>query len=321
MSTKSVSLGDMFGWVSDAFKLVQKDMGSFMAASAMMLVLVILMVMPIWLYMFHGILGNMKLGGMPAAGMPMVGDMGMFYAIYAVCALVGLLLYPPMVLGWIRLCQGVDQDRAVSGMDIFKPYQDKTLWTRGIGFAVLAFLIYMAIFALVGLAFGGVFAEFMQQVAAQQAASLAGVAPSAPHFPSGLILAYIVFIGVALLLQFIYMIGFGELALGRSSVLGALQLGLGGVLKNLLKLIVFLIAICLLAFIVMLVIGLVLGAIVAILMMIQAVLGIVVAVLIYIAVVLCLYPLMFAFHYLVWKSIVGSDAAVPADATDSTVAM
>jgi uncharacterized protein YneF (UPF0154 family) len=69
----------------------------------------------------------------------------------------------------------------------------------------------------------------------------------------------------------------------------------------------------------LIIVGLILGVIIAALSFIHPAIGMAVALAIYIPVVLCLYPLMFAGHYFVWKSILG-DGASPPEVSDSTVA-
>lgn len=314
MSVQSVSLNTMFGWIVDSFKALKNNFASLTGASAITLVLGFLMFLPMWAVMFANIKQRMADGGMPVGGLPMSGDLTLFYSMYGVTIVVGLLVFPPMLVGWFRLCQDIDQGRPIRALDILNGYKDRELWMRSVSFALLAFVMYIAVFALFGLVFWGVISDFMQQAAAQQAAAISG-AQYAPSFPLGFFLAYFCFLGVALVLNFIYMLGFGEIALRTTPVFEALQLALLGVLKNLLKLIVFLFLTFSIAGIALVIFAIVLGLLVAVLSLIHPAIGIIIAVLIYIPFLLCLYPLMFAGSYFLWKSVLGGNLPEPANST------
>ena len=322
MSAQSVSIAAMFGWVVDSFKLLRKNFRGLMSASFITLVLGILMCIPMWSVMAFNMMNAMKNGGIPTGNaMPMAGNVALFYSVYAITIVISLFLFPPILVGWFRLCQNIDQNNAASGFDILKPYKDKQLWLRGIGFALLAMVIYAAVFGLFALAFSGVISDFMKLAAAQQAAAMAGAAPAPPSFPIGFFVAYFGFIGVALFLQFIYMTGFAEVSLRATSVVGSMKLAANGVLKNALKIIVFLFCLFVASMIFFMIVGLILVMIVAALSFIHQVLGIIVGGIFYIAFLLCIYPLMFSGQYFVWKSILGGDSPALANAYDSTLSV
>ena len=243
----------------------------------------------------------------------------LFYAAYAITIVAALLLLPPLLVGWNRLCRNLDQGNAAGALDILQPYKDGPLWLRSLGFALLAVAMYLLLIGLFGFAFFGAISEFMQQAAAQQAAALAGVAPAPPSFSPVLVLAYFVLIGAMVILQFVHMVGFAEISLRDTSVIEAMKRGLGGVLRNALKLLVFLFCFGLLALIVLVVIAVVLGLVFTLLMLLSPTLATAVGILLYVPFLLCLYPLIYASHYFVWKSMLGEDGPSLVEDHDSIV--
>jgi hypothetical protein len=309
MSVQNVGMATMFGWVMDSFRLLRKKPVALMSASVVTLIFGIALCIPMWTVMMGGMMESMKTGGMPVGGMGMGTNTTLFYVVYAITIIVSLLLMPPLVTGWIRLCHHIDKNQTASAFDIFQPYKDGALWLRSMGFAFLAFLIYIAIFGLLVLVFGGPITDFMQQMQQQQLAALSG-APPPPFEPAlflGFFLGYFVFLALVLALQFIYMTGFVEVSLRDTSAIGAMKLAVQGVLKNALKLIFFVFCLFVAAMMVLMIIGFVLALVVVVLSFVHQVLGLIVGAVFYTAFLLCIYPLMFAGHYFVWKSILGGD--------------
>ena len=311
MTVQSVGVGPMFGWVFDAFKTMKRNFGAMVGASAVMLGVLILMMLPMWLMVFSMMRRNAA-AGFSGGGLPMAGDMGMFIGVYGFTILASLLLFPPLMAGWFRLARDADQGGAISAFDVLKPYRDGELWFRGLRFALLAFVLYVAVAALLFLVFHASISEFMQQVMAQQAATLAGTTPPPPSFPAGVILAYFAFLLICMLLQFVYLVGFAEVSLRTTPALEAMKLAVTATFRNALKLL-------LLAFVTSSAIGaiffvviLVLVLVVTLLAMISPVLAVVVAVAFYIPFLLCIYPLMFTGGYFAWKGMLdgGSEQAL-----------
>lgn len=320
MSAQSVSIAAMFGWVVDSFKLFGKNFRSLMSASFLTLVLAVLMMVPMGIVVAIS-MASMQSGGVPVGAMPMAGNMTLFITVYAITVAMSLLMFPPILVGWLRLCQNLDHKNAVSGFDILKPYKDKQLWLRSIGFALLAMVIYLAVLGLFVLAFSGVISEFTQQVQAQQLAALSGSAPPPPSFPLGFLLAYFGFLGVAIFLQFVYMLGFSEISLRPTAPIQAMKQAAIGVLKNAFKLILFLICTTIIFYIALSIIGLILGLIVVVFSFIHPAAGAIVAAALFFPFLLCIYPPMFAGHYFMWKSIMGAHGPVLANTYDSTLSV
>lgn len=319
MSVQSVSIGSMFSWIVDSFKLLKRNFGTLMAASALTLGLGLLMSVPIMYFAFSN-MQAMAAAGVVNGGLPTGEVLTMFYVTYALTIVLSLVLFPPVLVGWFRLSRDVDQGRPVAATDILAPYRDSHAWLRSVVFALLAALLYLAVIGLFLAVFWGVIGEFMQQVAAQQAATLAGTTPPPPSFPGGILLAYFSFLAVAMFLQLIYMVGFGEVSLRDSSPLEAMKLAILGVFKNALKLALFLFLAFMLLGAVFGLVVVVLALVIGMLTLISPVVAVVVGLLLYIPFLLCMYPLMFIGGYLVWKSMLGGATGEPTTATESVVA-
>ena len=317
MSVQNVSLSAMFGWVVDSFHLVRKNIVSMMGASGLTLLLVVLLLLPMWLIMFATMKQTMGGAGMPGGVMPMAGHWTLFIALYGLTIVLGLALFPPVLSGWFRLCQGMDQGNAVAARDILKPFQDRPLWFRGVRFAILALITYVGIYALVFLAFRDVISDFMQLVAAQQAAAMAGVTMAPPGLPPGFFLAYFCFIVLGIFLQFVYLLGFAEVSLQETGAVDAMKLAGMGVLRNLLKLVLFLIAAFFVLTVAFFFIAFAVALILWILSLIHQMLAMLVAGVCYLLFLLCIYPLMFAGSYFMWKSVLGGGNATLPKADDA----
>lgn len=320
MSAQSVSIAAMFSWVVDSFKLFGKNFRILMSASFLTLMLAILMMVPMGIVMAIS-MASIQSGGVPVGAVPMAGNTTLFITVYAITVTMSLLLFPPIFVGWLRLCQNLDHKNAASGFDILKPYKDKQLWLRSIGFALLAMAIYLAVLGLFALAFSGVISEFMQQVQAQQLAALSGAAPAPPSFPLGFLLAYFGLLAVASFLQLVYIVGFSEISLRPTAPIEAMKQAAVGVFKNAFKLILFLICTAIIFYIALLIVGLILSLIVVAFSFIHPAAGAIVAAALFFPVLLCSYPLMFAGHYFMWKSIMGAHSPVLANTYDSTLSV
>jgi hypothetical protein len=168
--------------------------------------------------------------------------------------------------------------------------------------------VYVLAAVLLVAAFWGVIADFTTRIAEQQAAVVAGIPPTHQGFPIGFFVAYFAFIGVMLVLQFVYMFSFAEIAVRPTGAIEAMKLALLGVGKNLPKLVLFTFLLLILCGVAMVCVVLALVLVAWLLSLVHWLLAVVVAIVFYTALVLCIYPLMFAGNYFAWKSILGEDA-------------
>lgn len=306
MTARSVSLSTMFGWIGDTFRLVFRNPGPMLGAGALTIGLFLLLFVPIYGAMVYSMVRG------AAGGVPFGGDMTLFWTVYAIAILAGILLAPPILLGWFRLCERVDRGAGGRATDILRPYGDGQAWRRGIGAGLLGALLYLVAVGLVTLAFWSSMSGFVEQVLAQQAATLAGtpVTPQPP--PAGFFLAYVCVVVVMCALQVVYLAMFSEIALRPTPVVAALLGALHGVGRNLLKLMLFGLCLILIAFVSVLLFGLVVALVLFVASLLGKVLAFVLAGVLYLALLLLIYPLMFASGYLAWKSLLGDATEPPA---------
>lgn len=313
MSAQSVGLGSMFGWIPATFRLVSRNFGAMSVATILMILLGVLMVVPMMLVMFN------SMSGLGSPGVPVApANMGLFWATYGVTILVGLLVAPPLMAGWFRLCQAADRGERPSGLAVLEPYRDTATWGRLIVFALLAFLMYLVLMGLMFLMFRGVFTE----IATMQAAQLAGGTPPPPSAAmlGKMMLMYVLFLPTMLLAQFVYMLGLAEVALRPTPPLQAFAEAFKATLRNALKLLLF-------GFCLMMGFGAVLAVVVLLFALLAAVLALLSPILmgiaiglLYLVMILVIYPLMFAGNYLAWKDMLGGGDAALAPAPDAFAA-
>lgn len=320
MSAQSVKIESMFGWVRESLKLVKKNFSGFISACVVTIALVLLLFVPLGIVMMST-MGGMHAGGaMHANGMPFpAADMTMFFVVYAVTILVSMLVFPPILIGWFKLCQNVDNGIAVSAFEILKPYRDMQLWLRGISFALLGFLVYIVILGLFALAFSGAISDFMHQMEAQQMAILSGAKPAPPSFPFGFIIGYFSFIFVAMFLQFVYMVGFTEVSLRPTSALAAMKMAAEAVFKNALKLVLMLFCVGIVFYIAFFIISMVLVLIIGLVSLIHPIAGAIAAFVLFLPLMLLLYPLVFSGHYFKWKGLLGGNTPPLPNTYDSAL--
>jgi hypothetical protein len=309
MQSRSVGLGAMFGWIPATFHWFERGGATLMGASLIMVLSFLVLSLPMYAVMFAG-------GAFTGAtASPLAGQSTLFWSLYAATILATLVLYPPMVVGWFRLARDVDTGANVAATQILHPYRDRALWGRSLAFALLVVLVYLVVIGLFAAAFYRPVADFIAHIQLQQAAMAAGRQPPPPDFPFVLVPAYFLFIGAMMLMHFVYMVGFAEIALRPTPVLAALRLALAGVLRNLFKLALLVFVLGLGMLLVWLVLALVIMLLVVALSWISHTLGIVAMFAVYLALVVVVYPLMFGGQYFMWKDMI--DEAAPAEGVEA----
>jgi hypothetical protein len=303
----------MFSWIPSTFSLVRRNFGAMAVATIITLLGALLMMVPMVVVMFH------SLAGLGAPGVPLPQDMTPFFIAYGVGILVGLLLMPPLLAGWFRLCAAADRGESVSGAQILAPYREGDTWLRLVVYALLALISYVVVLAVLLLPFHGLFNEMLAMSAAQHAALATGGQPPPPSFAmiGQIMLLYVVVLPTMFVLQFIYMVGFAEVSLRPTSPVRAFADAAGGMLRNLLKLLLLMICVGMGAgaviFAVMLVVML-LGAVLSLIPGIGPIFMVVLMLVFELVLMLLIYPLMFGGHYYVWKGMLGDETppALPA---------
>lgn len=301
MATRSVSVPTIFGWIPETFSLIGRALPSFAGASVLTIVLAFVLMAPV-LFVF-GVAG---LDPAALEGAQLAAMVGKLLAAYGLMMLMSLVLYPPLMLGWSRLCQRVDRGVGGSAFEIFSPYRDSQVWLRAVGLMLVMALLMLVLLGIFAAALWGSIMQFAQLSAVQRA----GGTPQLPAGMGALVLGYFVFLAAMLAVQWIQLVAFAEVALRPTGVFQALGLAAAAVGRNFLKL--FLVAFC--VGIVLLVVAVVVGIVMALLISALSLvggLGTTIAMLLFeVPLMFALYPLMFGGGYVMWKSLVGDDAAV-----------
>ena len=303
MRARNVPFGSMFGWIPATFRLVSGNFGAMAVATILTLLFGLLMAAPMFGWMIH------SLKGLGSPGVPQPQEMTGFWITYAITIVVGIVLGPPLLAGWFRLCRDADRGAAVSGAQVLAPYTDAALWPRVLVFVLLGTLMYAAVFGLLFLVFGGAFTGLMAMQAANEAALRAGQSPPPPDMAllAQMMLMYVVMLPTLFVLQFVYMVGLAEVSLRPTSPVAAFTEAFKGVLRNVFKLLLLLFIVGAIAGVVMTILVLVFGLLAMGLAFISPILAMIVMGLVYVALLMVMYPMMFAGNYFVWKDMVGDD--------------
>lgn len=231
------------------------------------------------------------------------------------CSIVVSLLLVPINAGFLQVIDAAERGLPARARDIFNPYRNGEAG-RLIGFGVAYMLIMIVVMALVvGImmaAFGSDIVHWYGEVLQAQA-SRAPPPPLPGGFGIGMTLTMLAFIP----LMGFYAIGFGQVALNRRPVFGALRDGVAGAFGNLLPLFVLALctalvfAIAMIAFVVvfMLLILLVVGLakLVGTWLLVLLVLLIPVA----IAALLLEIAVIYGILYHTWRDVCGDDTTPP----------
>ncbi len=296
MATRSVSVSAIFGWIPQAFSLVGRALPTFAGAGLLSVVVSFVFSSPILFMVGLAGFDPAALEGAQAAAM-----LGKLLTAYGLMILMYLVLYPPLMLGWSRLCQQVDRGAGASAFEIFSPYRDPQAWLRAIGLILVTMLIIVLMLGIFAAALWAPIMGFAQMSAVKSA----GGTPQLPAGMGWLVLGYFVFLGVMLAVQWIQMVAFVEIALRPTGVFEALGLAIAAVARNFLKL--FLVAFC--VGIVLVVVGAVIGLVFVVLFTAVSLIGpramTIGILLLEVPLMLVLYPLMFGGFYMMWKGLVG----------------
>lgn len=225
--------------------------------------------------------------------------------LLALTLLYSLLVMPPLMGGLLRVIDAVENGRPTRATAIFDAFRTGGGARRMVLLALVMFAILAALLAVIVWAFGdGVVDWYFKAAAALQSAA-PGKPPSLPPLPSGFgtVLALVVLVG--LFFQGAQAISLGQVALTRRSVGGALADGFRGALKNLLPLVVLMVA----AFIGMVLAAIVFGLLVTLLtavgQIIHPALGIALAAPVNFAFLLMVYVVVFGVMYHLWRDVAG----------------
>ena len=288
MTTRSNGPGAGFGWLKSGFSVGFRHPKLLLGGAAFLVVAAFLPSLISLPLQYHAM--NAGTPASPAT----------FGLIMAVSMLVSLLLVP-LYAGYLQLVDAAARGLPARALDIFNPYrQGEALRLIGYGLAVL--VVYIALIGLVISATGGaIIGWYMQALTAQANHQLP------PGLPQGFGITFALFLLLGLLMMGFYSISFGQVALRRRNVFGAIGDGLIGAVKNLLPLLVF--AVC--GFLAGIGLAIAFGLVAVLLgllgKLIAVWLAIVLLIPLYIALVLVMFTAMFGVMYYLWRDVCGDD--------------
>ncbi len=305
MEIRKASISDMFGWLIDSFKLVGKHWGTFLLASlfSLLVIFAFVLIVVLALVMFGDPVALAVASQQP--------DMRMMGVIYGCMALFAILLMPPFMAGWFKLCHNLDSGQKASATDIFSMYPVRGIWIKLIQYSVIYMVLYIAVHAVyVGLCvmLGVGLDDFKTLLLPDPAAD----SMSALNLGTDFWIAYFGLVLLGTVLQCMFMLGFTQAALTEADAIDSLKDGFAATMKNLGNLLLFTLITLLAALVSIFVIALVAGLLIAALGMINSNLALAVGMAIYLLLILFIYPLMFSFQYLFWRDVLGGNSETPA---------
>lgn len=218
-------------------------------------------------------------------------------------SLIVLVPLTMMMVGFFRLLHKVESGSGARVLDVFSGFGDVTTSLRAIGLLLLLAIVQNLILGAILMTFAGGFLQwYMQLIQASMAG--AGTDPALlAQLPAGMGIASVAMLLTGLVFFGVQSISLCQVALRGRGVFSALGDGFVGAFKNLLPLLMFVIA-CLVAA-VLLVIALVLLALVIGLLakLAGAWLAVVLAIPLYILGTLAVYVVMFGAMYHLWRDV------------------
>lgn len=233
------------------------------------------------------------------------------YVLVAFSLLYALVVMPPLTGGFLRVIHAVETGAPTRAGAIFDFYRNGADAWRMIGLQWLLLLAAVVVSGAILLAFGGKFLTELGALFSAIQSAPAGKPPVLPPMPQGFGMLIGLFVLLALFFNAVQAIAYGQVALTRRSVGGAIADGALGALKNLLPLLVLLLAGFALTLVAIVIMALLVGLLVVLGSLVSPALGALLAAPVYLAFLLILYVVMFGVMYHLWRDVCGEPAALP----------
>lgn len=293
MQIKKIGISNSLGILVNAWRLFRRNLGTLLTASLLSL---------ITYYLFSNGFRLLLIYVLGPEAIIYLKALSLFQVLFF---LTGLVLLPPLAVGWFELCRKLAYAEPASAISVFAPYRHVGQWLKAVVYCLLSILFIGATNAVYVLAVGQTGIDITAALTAFLRADMATMA--------GMSLGSQIAIGIALLLgtvqQSMLMLGFCQVALTESTSIGALKNGIAGTLKNLfsvlLLLLVFIIGVVLASIIT----GILAGFAIGLLGSLSKTLGYAIGIVLYVMTLMLIYPLLFSFQYYLWQGILGNDAA------------
>jgi hypothetical protein len=288
MTTRAVSPFAAFDWLKRAINLGERNPKALLGAAGLLLAAFLLpsiVTMPV-----------QYLAPRSTAG---------FVFVMAFSLLAGIAL-SPVIGGFLRVIHAVEQGQPARARDVFAPYRRG----GGAGALMLLALVLMVFYVVVGAAMLASLGPGFWSWAQERAAAGMHAAPNVPpdvfaHFGRTMLLGLALWIFLSGFLA----IGYGQVAIARRGIGGAIGDGVVGALKNLPALVVLAIATILLAIVAWVVVMIVVLVVGLIAKLLAPWLLLVFLVPLYLVVMGVAYVVMFGVAYYLWRDVCAGDAA------------
>lgn len=302
MEVRKVQISETFGWLIQSFKLTGAYWGRFAWYSLITFVAGMVLIIP-----FSFVLASLSQSLVDIQTMSV--NWKAMAALYAIVIAVGILLFPPLLAGWLLVCQELAGNRKTSTAFLFRPYSNKALWLKLITFCLYSMLMAAVIyggFIAVCLS-AGLGAEIERFFVLQFDKN-----PTL-DFSAKFWTAYALSQILSLVLTFTVMLGFCDAVYGKQSALESYKRGFVGVLKNIPAFFVLILTLIVLVIVAVLIIALIAGtgalAVNFINNSVVNVIGLFLLAVFYLALLLLIYPLQFSFFHYSWRSILGGNTS------------
>jgi len=287
MTAKSISFSAPFAWLTASVESLRTDPGTLFGATALL--------------MAFGLVPALIDQLLRWCMQPLA--TGTALAIQAVIWLFGMVLFPPVLGGYLRFLRARAQGQPARPMDVFALFREPAAARRMVAIGLIFVAISVAVLLAANFATGGYMVEFFKAAIT----AVPGKPPVFPPPPSGFGLWCLLCAVLGVTTMTANNLAFTQAALGSRSSIDAVGDGFAAALRNLHVFIVFYLAILIAGMIFALIIGLVVGLIAMLLGFISPILALVVLVPIYLAMLLVLYAVMFGFTYNAWRATLGDD--------------
>ena len=237
-------------------------------------------------------------------------------------SVIVLVVMAMMMVGFFRLLHKVESGRDARALDVFSGFGDFATSLRAIGLLLLLAIVQNLILGAILMTFAGGFVQWYLQL--MQASMAGGVADPAllAQLPAGMGIASLAMLVNGLVFFGVQSISLCQVALRGRGVFAALGDGFAGAFKNLLPLLVFVIA-CIIAGVLLMIAVVLLALVIGLLAKVAgAWLAVVLAIPLYILGMLAMYVVMFSAMYHLWRDVcdgAGAEAGTDPVAAEAVI--
>lgn len=300
MATRTAGIGAGWRWLMGAINLGSRNAGAIFGAAALIL-----------------------MAGLVPSILQAVAQAGGQSPLLAVAVMVVVVAYllfvlMPLGAGFYRLIQASEAGQPARATSIFGVFGDHALVLRVVGLGValmlLGFIISQVMKLLLGTDFIAGLAGWMQALETMDPEN-----PVLSQAPEGLGLFMALALLFGIFFSGVYMIAFGQVALGGRRVVAALTDGFVGTFRNVLPLALLALLCVALGVIALVVFVLVAGVLILVGNMVSPLLGMVLLLPIYLALLLVIYVIGFGVGYYMWRDVCSGPDAAPGDGHSVTL--